>query len=293
MIQQSAFAQLVVESYPVNLSQYLQQPSFQSPAAIVATNKWETSLTSRRNLGFWRNNHTYFAQGAFRIQKDEQSNFHGLGVAMYYDKEGAYLKRYRGYLQYAYHLKLSKKYTLSGGLSLGLMSYQVGNADYDGGTASCFDGTLGFMFYGNGLYISANIAQLPQSKVQPIYEITVLSRYYQFLAGKDFKLNNELELRTNLNTKIYSSKDPDIYGQAGIRWNETLGLYGIYKLKGQAAIMLGIEKIELDDMQLRAYFSYDIPVQGDMRYQAFEITLQCVKPEKKNNINQAKRKRVD
>ena len=288
------FAQQIVNGYPINLSQYSQQISFQCPAATVVYNEWESTVTSRRNLGFWRNNQTYYAQGAFRIQKDPKANFHGLGVAMYYDKEGAYLKRSRGYLLYAYHIKLNNNYSLSGGISLGLMSYQAGNVDYDGGTENALDANLGFMFYSNRFFVAANIAQLPQSKLQPINEITVLTRYYQFLVGKDFPINENILLKTNINSKIYSSQTPDIYCQAGLKWNETLGLYGTYKLQRHAAIMFGIEKIELDGFQLRSYISYDIPFNGDPRYQAFEITLQCLKPgktAKNKSVSKKKRKR--
>lgn len=292
LYQRTVFAQLVVDGYPVNITQYPQQFSFQNPAATLAKNEWESSITSKKNTGFWKNNQTYFAQGAFRINSNNKSGFHGLGLTAYYDKEGAYLKRYRGYLLYAYHLKLNKTYSISGGLAFGMMSYQAGNSDYDGGTANGLDGNLGFMFYSKSFFLSANIAQLPQSRLQPINEITSLTRYYQILIGKDFSLNDNLLLRSNVNTKLYSTISPDIYGQIGLQWKEAVGLYGIYKYENQASVMIGLEKIELDGFQLRSYISYDVPINGDSRYQAFEITLQCVKPEKINSKSKnAKKKR--
>jgi hypothetical protein len=73
------FAQLKVSGYPVGLTQYSQQLSFQNPAAICKNNEWETSLTNRRNTGFWRNNQTYFASGAFRINPRKKPSFQTIG----------------------------------------------------------------------------------------------------------------------------------------------------------------------------------------------------------------------
>ena len=270
-----------MHNYPVSLSQYFQQLTFQTPAASVSENNWEATVTSRRNTGFWRNNQTYFVNAAFRIQKNKSAGYHGVGAMAYYDKEGIYLKRYRGYLLYSYHLKLSKKYKLSGGLALGLMTYQVGNNEYEGGSGNGLDANLGFMFSGNDFFAGVNIAQLPESNVQPINEITRLTRYYKLIAGKDFTLKKELKLRTNISSRVFSTQKSEMYGQAGVVWNNSLGIYGIYKWKRHASVLVGLEKIELNDFLLKAFFSYDIPVNGESKYQAFEISIVCLKPEKK------------
>ena len=276
-------------AYPLVPVQYTNQLALQNPAFLVAYNKAEASLTSRRNLGFWRNNQTYFASGGVRVSNGE--NFHGLGLGLYYDKEGTYLKRYRGYGQYAYHVALNKRWSVSAGLSLGIMSYQVGNADYDGGTANTYDGTFGLLLYSPDFYLSASINQLPQSQVQPIYEITVLERYYQLMCGKDFELGEKLLGKTGLSTRLFPNRSADLYLQTGLVWDQLLGLYGIYKWNKQLGLMVGFEKIEWAGTQFKTYFSYDIATNGLQRYHAFEITLQFIVPEGERNKMSSKGKK--
>jgi len=286
------FAQINVSGYPVGLTQYNQQLAFQNPASICIKNKWETSITSRRNTGFWRNNQTYFAYGAFRINPNKKKSFQTIGAQFYYDKEGIYLHRYRAYLLYAYHVALTNEWTLSTGLSLGMMTYQVGSNDYEGGTANTSDASIGMTLYNKSFYGGISIWQLPENKVQPIQETTVLSRYIQCTMGKDFGLGEDFLLKTGLNARLFTqNKTPDIYLQSGLLWKNLLGLYGIYRWNKQASVMFGLEKIEIDGMQFRTYFSYDMAVNGDNRYRAFELTLQYLMPEKEKGKSKKKKRK--
>jgi len=286
------FAQIKISGYPIGLTQYNQQLSFQNPAAICKNTEWETSLTTRRNTGFWRNNQTYFASGAFRINPRKKSSFQTIGAQFYYDKEGIYLHRYRAYLLYAYHVALNNEWTLSTGLSVGIMTYQVGNNDYEGGASNTSDASIGMMLYNKLFFGGISIGQLPENKVQPIQEITVLSRYIQTTIGKDFNLGEDYLLKTGLNARLFTQNTtPDIYLQSGLLWNGLVGLYGSYRWDKQAAILLGLEKIEIDGMQFRTYFSYDMAVNGDNRYRAFELTLQYLMPEKEKGKSKTKKRK--
>ena len=281
-----------MSGYPVDLTQYSQQLSFQNPAAICKNNEWETSLTTRRNTGFWRNNQTYFASGAFRINPKKKPSFQTIGAQFYYDKEGIYLHRYRAYLLYAYHVALNNEWTLSTGLSLGMMTYQVGSNDYEGGIANTTDASIGMLLYNKSFYGGISIWQLPENKVQPIQEITVLSRYIQTMIGKDFGVGENLILKTSANARLFAqNKTPDIYLQSGLLWNGLVGLYGSYRWNKQASLIFGLEKIEIDGMQFRTYFSYDMAVNGDNRLRAFELTLQYLMPEQKKSKSKTKKRK--
>lgn len=276
----NGYAQTYAYSYPVPFTQFAQQLAFACPAATNATNTGEVLLATRRNTGFWRNNQTYLAYGAFRIAPNNSPNFHALGASLYYEKEGSFLQRYRGYLQYAYHVSLNTRWRASAGGSLGIMTYQVGNDSYEGGAGNAVDGALSLFFTDKKTYIGATVGQLPENKVQPIQEITLLARYYQLLAGKTFDLNETYAVRTYLNSRWYTDRTPDLQAQAGLAWNQTIGLYGHYHWQRKVALVVGIEKIEIDQMQFRTYFSYDLAINGDARLQAFEVSLQYVLPEK-------------
>ncbi len=254
--------------------------------------KWETALTTRRNTGFWRNNQSYWAYGGFRINPKKSSSFQSLGAQFYSDKEGIYLHRYRAYLLYAYHVALNNHWTLSSGLSLGMMTYQVGNNDYEGGTDNTWDGSLGIMLYNKTFYGGFSISQLPENKVQPIEENTILSRYAQFTFGKEFELGEMYSVKSGMNARVFGNPSKlDIFAKTGIIWNKTIGLYGIYRWNKQVSCMLGIEKLEIDGMQFRTYFSYDIATNGDSRYRAFELTLQYLMPEKVKTKSKTKKKK--
>ncbi len=273
------------------MTQYVQQMAFYNPAATAVHNNWEISVENRRNTGFWRNNQTSLGYGAFRITPKGSSYFHSIGGSLYYEKEGNYLRRYRGYLQYAYHVTLNKNWHASAGISFGMMTYQVGNNDYDGGTANALDGSVGFLIQGKSAYLGLTVAQIPEKHVQPIYEKTVLSRYYQLMVGKDLSLTDELLLKSNINTRLFSSQAPDVFLQTGLAWKNTLGLYGTYRWNRQVSLLLGLEQIEWEGLHLKAFFSYDVALYNDQRYQAFEITLQCMKPKKQTNSNTTTRKK--
>jgi type IX secretion system PorP/SprF family membrane protein len=273
----ASHAQLVVKAYPVSFTQYAEQLAVTQPAATAMNSKWEVTFNNRKNTGFWRNNQTQLAYGAFRIKGKKSKNFHGIGGYFYYDKEGNYLRRYRGYLQYAYHMALNKDWRLAGGLSVGNMTYRVGSDDYDGGSSNTLDGSLGFMLYNPTFTLAANIAQLTENQVQPIFEKSVLARYYQLFVAKKWQANEDFSFPTNLNMRIMPGRDPDMYAQVGVLWRENIGLHGLYRWQKQYAVLFGLEKIEWEGMRFKAFFSYDIGI--EQRNQAFEISLHLMMPE--------------
>lgn len=189
-------------------------------------------------------------------------------------------------------MALNNEWTLSTGFALGMMTYQVGSNDYEGGTSNTSDASIGMMLYTKAFFGGISIGQLPENKVQPIQEITILSRYIQTTFGKDFKIGEDLILKSGLNARLFTqNKTPDIYLQSGLLWNGLVGLYGNYKWNKQAAIIIGLEKIEIDGMQFRTYFSYDMAVNGDNRLRAFELTLQYLMPEKQKGKSKTRKRK--
>lgn len=270
-----------MHNYPVSFTNYAQQLSFYNPAATSLNTEWEASISNRRNTGFWRNNQTSLGYGSIRVQAKKSINYHGIGMSLYYDKEGNYLKRYRGYLQYAYHASINEKWQASAGFSLGIMTYQVGNDDYaSGGSASNLDGSFGLLLTSKLTTIGFTVAQLTERKVQPIVETTLLARYYQLFLGRDVEMNKDWIWRNNFNLRVYSISDQGLNLQTGILWNNSVGLYGLYQWKRQASVLFSLEKIEWESIRFKLFASYDMALNGDQRYQAFEFTLQCMKPAK-------------
>jgi hypothetical protein len=172
------------------------------------------------------------------------------------------------------------------------MTYQVGSNDYEGGTSNTSDASIGMMLYNKSFYGGISIGQLPENKVQPILETTVLSRYIQTTIGKDFDIKEDLVAKTSVNARFFTKNTTsDIYLQSGLLWNGLIGLYGNYRWNKQASLIFGLEKIEIDGMQLRTYFSYDLSINGDNRLRAFEFTLQYLMPEKQKSKSKTRKRK--
>ncbi len=156
-------------------------------------------------LGFDGAPRTGYINANGRILK-RKSNFnekHGVGAQVLSDATGPTSRTFFN-LAYAYHMKVGRKFTLSSGISAGLLQYRFDKArvtvwDTDDpaidGSISRFilpDINIGFLLYNEDFYAGLSLKQVWRNKLKNIFPDSRMTHHYYFNIGKRFVANDKL-----------------------------------------------------------------------------------------------------
>lgn len=263
-----------VSQYPVQISQIQNNEVINNPSLINQKSKFDVSVFSKIYTGLYQNNNLSLFKASTRITPSKSKRYHNLGTYLYYDKEGSFLNRYRGYLQYAYTIKLNEIWNSSFGVAVGVASYKIGNDAYvGGGQANTFDATIGISFWNNNTTLGISALQLPQGKLQPINEISLLKRYFTLNAAKDFELNVNTLWFNNLCLVVYTNNNPALILNSGIKYNNLVSLSVLNKWNKSLGLQFGLEEMKFNESVLKLYISYDINISKSYRNNSAELTI--------------------
>lgn len=173
-----------------------------NPAVTGATPCMELKLGHRRQwMGIKGAPVTSFASvhGKF---KQVKNNFHGLGALVETDEAGPFSFTSL-HINYAYHMRVARKYMLSSGLGVGFTQYRVnfGNMTLENAEDQAISNSvsafirptfnLGFWLYNSDRFFGMSIRQLTAPKVKGLPE-TRLVRHFTFAAGRAIKISDDI-----------------------------------------------------------------------------------------------------
>lgn len=246
---------------PLQWAQYPQALPLVNPAS-AGTEAWlEANIGNQRSLGLWRNNQNYYANANFRLYRQSQQplKYHVLGVMFTAEKEGRYLQRNRGYLLYGYHLKLHKDWKLSGAASLGMANYVVAANDFNGGgSAIAPDGNVGIWLRSQQYNVGIGHHQIFQGKLTPIWETTILKRYWSFTGSGIWTLGPWVDLKAGALCRLVPQPELDL--NANLIFQKILSAGATYRHQRGLALAVGLERIKIRQSIIKGVFSYQIPL---------------------------------
>ena len=271
------FSQRASDQYPVRFGLYEFSLNTINPAHIGSGSQAAVSSGYQGYSGLRKNIRTFYVEGFTQLSvKKNKPIKHFVGLTMYSDREGDFIRRSRGYVNYALLLPISDKWKAAAGGSLGAVNYAVASSQYrPGGSSFVFDGNAGIQLSDDKNSIGVAINQLFDQVLQPLRFQVTLQRHFNFYYTRIFELSEKL----------------DLLGLPWVRWvedNSLVGLSGtlVYKEQIQFGLnyahqstmttSLGVKNVSLQNMGLFDFaLGFHIPVgyQGKLNSQQYEIAL--------------------
>jgi type IX secretion system PorP/SprF family membrane protein len=269
-------AQDRVSKYPVRMCQYYDSYIILNPALAGSIANYELSTGYQRLMGNFNKVSTYYLNANIRLFLRQKNGgpYSVIGIRFFNDKEGKYLNRTRGYINYSWHANLTRKVKFSAGLEIGGMNYSVKGTPLSGdGSDIKPDASAGIGIYNSSFHVGISMSQLFKSEVQPLEEVTVLYPFINLTAERKFKiledaviipstsiriLTNDRKIMTDFNLGVLIKKR--IFFSPGIHNNNKL------------VVGVGINDLMMMKGNMNIHLSYGFPVaRGTLNYSFGEI----------------------
>lgn len=168
--------------------------------------------------------------------KKKISNFHGLGATVENDEAGPFAYSALNVL-YAYHMRMSRKYTLSAGLSLGFSQFRIDYSDmYMENQAAdlAIVGAIndfvfpivnfGLWLYRNDRFYGISARSIGARSVEGIEGGGKLQTHWTFANGYAVPLGDELTFKPALLLNYVARSKPSLEGQGMMEYKEKFAL---------------------------------------------------------------------
>jgi type IX secretion system PorP/SprF family membrane protein len=265
---------------PVQFIQFFKTYGLINPASIGKDSALELSTGNKSLTGAFSGVRTFYAMASVQLNaRGKNKSKHVLGVTFINDKEGSFINRNRAALQYAFHLPVSKKSTVSLGVAGGFINYSYKASNISaGGSAYAPNLDVGLWLHRRNFNIGVSGNQLIASKLTPIDETYTIERYYNLTADKTVALSPYLSLTPAFNFRWYEEQyyNADLALILLIQDNVTTAIG--YKYDKGVSISGGLEDIKIGSHMLKMLFSYYFPLTNVSNYnpQAYELSLRFV-----------------
>jgi len=166
-------------------------------------------------------------------------NFHGVGMMVENDSYGPFGSTTL-VANYAYHMKLTKGYTLSSGIGVGFTQYRLGlggitmpDIDIDPAATNSL-GTIvapvvnfGLWLYRKDRFYGLSVRQLTQPKVKGLPD-TQMRRHYTLAYGRAIQIDDNFTFKPALLLNYVGKSKPSLEGQAMLEYKKivSVGLAG-------------------------------------------------------------------
>lgn len=256
---------------PTNL--YLQHPAYLGSEGFAIL-----EVGNLTNSGAFSKVRTYYAFGGIALSKREKSAHGHLGAFLYNESVGDFIQRPRGYLNYAWHIKLNSTFTLGAGARFGFVNYTFPSSDVSpGGSATAPDGSIGLWLQSERTRLGLSSLQILNSKIIPIDLTFRYPRSYNLFASCKIPLSvsSSLTPYTQVNikpTQINSDYDVGVL----LNLNDYIFFGPNFRNQRSVSFIFMVNNIVLTKMgYFNIKFAYNHPIISRTRIeiQSVEICL--------------------
>jgi type IX secretion system PorP/SprF family membrane protein len=266
-------------------NQYLYNPAFAG-----VTKGTQVNLGYRNQyVGFDGAPKNYYLTGYGTLKKQPMMSVGGM---IQVDRIGL-LQRTSFYGSYTYQLKINKKSSISFGLSLGGIQYNVKNYDakpYDKDdvfltsqilNAFAFDANSGFYYHNKNLFIGGSIQQMPNTKIRWNDKKGTLTNHFYAYIGYDFKTDTARTwvIQPSILGRISSPAPYQLEYNLKLIYKDMIWIGGGYRERSSSYFLLGVSIKK----QYTIAYSYDFTMTDLNKYSSgsHEIMLAYHTPFKK------------
>ena len=252
------FAQSVIQ-YPNSLSQFFNFYAFLNPAAMGTENKLDLRVGEQVHTGNYSRFRYFFAHAENTASNEDNTQGHAYGITFMNNREGNLLSLKRVYLHYAYHLPLTGRWRISGGISAGIINFSA-EQTISASQISTFtlDGGLGLWLYSDKEKIGISSGQVLNNHLRVIHERIAIKRFYRFIYCRSFTLNSQIQVVPSvLLTFKKEGLDMDLNSTFVLHQKVRCGLS--YRHHKGSAFIFGLQDLSLFNGSSNLTLSYNSP----------------------------------
>lgn len=234
-------------------------PYLINPSVTDSAYRFKAQFNNVNELGLVRNVSRFYFDADKRFGGEEQDSYHFAGIQVTNAKIGDYISRSRLQLRYSWMGRISRRASISSGISLGFINYaflttQGGTGGSDFGP----DGSIGIHYLRRNFSMGMAAQQIFRPVLIPVHQSFRLSRLYNLDVSKRIDLSPHADLTSQL---VLQAADMDTYSY-GINLLATffdLGMIGVsnYHVR-KTSFSLGARNIVLFNSSLLLMISYSI-----------------------------------
>lgn len=168
--------------------------------------------------------------------KKKTSNFHGIGAMIENDEAGPFAYSSL-HLLYAYHMRMTRKYTLSAGIGLGFSQFRINYSDMfleDQANDPVIVGSVndfrfpminfGLWLYRDDRFYGMSMRSISTGSVEGIQGDGKLQTHWTFANGYAVSLGDDLTFKPAILLNYVTQSKPSLEGQAMMDYKEKLAL---------------------------------------------------------------------
>lgn len=235
-------------------------PYLINPSSTDSSYRFKARFNNINELGLVRNVSRFYLDADKRLGgREEQEGYHFAGIQVTSAKIGDYISRSRLQLRYSWMGRISRRASVSSGISLGFINYaflttQGGTGGSDFGP----DGSIGVHYLRRSFSVGLAVQQIFRPVLIPVHQSFRLNRLYNLDISKKVDLSPHVDLVSQL---VLQAADMDAYSY-GINVLASffdVGLIGVsnYHIR-KTSFSLGARDIVLFNSTLLLMFSYSI-----------------------------------
>ena len=245
--------------YPEMFAGFHNHQSLFNPAFQQDTGRMAFSASIKSRMDAFKNIATYYAS-LERNFMNERNGGHTVRLLFYNEKEGPYIEKPRGCLNYAFRIKLAEETFFSAGTAVGFtqVAFSAPSATATG-TATLPDASAGLYF--KRKYFRAGIAsmQLLNRESSPASTFVKFGRYYTFSAGTEKEIGYAWKVKTTFLYRLLSTYKDNIDLALLLSYKDAfvIGASGRYQYGTSFFVSLNINT---GNSLLCLHFAYNSPL---------------------------------
>jgi type IX secretion system PorP/SprF family membrane protein len=205
--------------YPDQFGAYFNNMYLVSPAYVPTDTKMNLNFAYKNRTGAL-NKIATFNFAFTRVLNNTKPNNHLVRLYFYNEKDGPYIHRTRGYVNYAYKIKLGNELFLSSGIAIGVAQTAfTAPSSTANGNSIAPDASIGLSLNFKKLEAGFSVNQLLNSVINPVVAPIEYKRYYNSYIQYTFKLSPFVDLKSGVLWRALpaSSDDINIFGMLGYK----------------------------------------------------------------------------
>jgi hypothetical protein len=242
-----------------DFSQTLINPYLINPAATDSSYLFKIRFNAMDELGLIKYVNRYYMDIDKRIGTARSNSYHFIGLEASNSKIGQYIYRGRCQLRYSWYTQLSKRASMSAGISLGFVNYaflttQGGTGGSDFGP----DGMLGVHYIRKNTIIGLGIQQIFAPVLIPVNQSFKLNRLYNIDISQRFRIAPRVKL-TTYGVVQFSGQDNFAYSLGLMSDVADYVVIGVnnYSMK-KTSLNFGFKNVRLFGSELSIITTYSI-----------------------------------
>jgi len=265
-----------VDVFPKHFGQVMLVRQLLNPAMANMEQATNLTFSNRFYTGAFRQiDNLYFIGNVNLNGKDSARNVSSIGLKFANEKAGEFVERPKYYVSYSFRTRLTDEYWLGLGIDLGRAAYIFKGTDVStSGSASNWDGNVGFVFHSATFCLAGSANQFFNSLILPKDLYFRWRRFYTLYAEKAFHMGTS-QLSLFAQNQFLPDQEDVLDIGANLTISEHVVIGANYWAERSISFLAGLKNISLDDHHFSLYMSYNLPAsnQASTNIQSFEMSL--------------------